>query len=77
MKKDICVPEFCCCSDEAVADCVDEAEVDDVDINAWFGPEGTVSPLHFDPKHNLLAQVNFIYSYLFTFLCELTFPFLG
>jgi len=29
----------------------------DVDISVYFGPGGTVSPLHYDPKHNLLAQV--------------------
>ncbi|XP_037518685.1 lysine-specific demethylase 8 isoform X2 [Rhipicephalus sanguineus] len=47
LQDDICTPTYCCLS---------EKEGDEPDINLWFGPEGTVSPLHHDPKNNLLAQ---------------------
>merc|ERR1712013_323056 len=33
------------------------ALMEDVDVNVWIGPRGTVSPPHTDPKHNILCQV--------------------
>ncbi|KAF6208129.1 hypothetical protein GE061_016579 [Apolygus lucorum] len=50
LRNDIVIPDYCCLTDTDESDC-------DVSINAWFGPANTLTPLHHDPKHNLLCQV--------------------
>jgi len=46
LSEDIIVPDYCY---------VGGGELQS--LNAWFGPHGTVTPLHHDPHHNILAQV--------------------
>nr|XP_027194257.1 bifunctional peptidase and arginyl-hydroxylase JMJD5-like [Dermatophagoides pteronyssinus] len=60
---DIDVPIYCAISDSSN----DHDDDDDDDkklnsainfeINAWFGPAGTISPLHFDGRNNFFLQV--------------------
>ncbi|KAH8317183.1 hypothetical protein KR074_000694 [Drosophila pseudoananassae] len=49
LKKDISIPDYCTISRDDPPGAVD--------IKAWLGPAGTISPMHYDPKHNLLCQV--------------------
>ncbi|XVF47442.1 hypothetical protein PTKIN_Ptkin03bG0108900 [Pterospermum kingtungense] len=46
LHKDISVPDYCYAGGGELRS-----------VNAWFGPAGTVTPLHHDPHHNILGQV--------------------
>ncbi|OQU80936.1 hypothetical protein SORBI_3007G210801 [Sorghum bicolor] len=47
LHEDISVPEYCLAGGGKLQS-----------LNAWFGPHGTITPLHHDPHHNhLFAQV--------------------
>ncbi|KAH0780567.1 hypothetical protein KY290_000165 [Solanum tuberosum] len=46
LRQDIVIPDYCFTGGGEIRS-----------LNAWFGPARTVTPLHHDPHHNILAQV--------------------
>lgn len=58
LRNDVLIPELCYTSPPHNTDhSIDQPELDEPLLNAWFGPPGTITPLHTDPYHNLLIQV--------------------
>lgn len=59
LRSDIRIPDLCYTSPPPHPTDASKnlPEVDEPLLNAWFGPPGTITPLHNDPYHNLLVQV--------------------
>ena len=62
LRNDISTPDYCytTSSQYDTSDTDKEEKEDDISdplLNAWFGPCGTISPLHTDPYRNILCQV--------------------
>ena len=60
LRADISIPDYCYSSPAPSPHLTHIKPVPKLEeplLNAWFGPKGTVSPLHTDPYHNILAQV--------------------
>ncbi|KAI1490560.1 hypothetical protein F5X96DRAFT_679022 [Biscogniauxia mediterranea] len=63
LRADILVPDYCYTSPPPPSFSPRDAALppppplDEPLLNAWLGPPGTITPLHTDPYHNVLAQV--------------------
>lgn len=59
LRNDILIPDHCYTAPppHPTDPSQDQPELDSPLLNAWLGPPGTITPLHTDPYHNLLAQV--------------------
>lgn len=60
LRMDICIPDYCYTTPPPPPPSSQDRETPQLSeplLNAWFGPAGTVSPLHTDPYHNILCQV--------------------
>ena len=64
LRQDIAIPDYCYTSppppnhSSPLAGMPSQMpQLEEPLLNAWFGPACTISPLHTDPYHNILAQV--------------------
>ena len=61
LRNDISIPDYCFTDPpphtETGTDQRTTPHLEEPLLNAWFGPAGTVSPLHTDPYYNILCQV--------------------
>ncbi|KAH6881372.1 jumonji domain-containing 5 [Alternaria rosae] len=60
LRADISIPDYCYCEPARsphLKSIKPVAKLQEPLLNAWFGPASTISPLHTDPYHNILAQV--------------------
>ncbi|KAF7560502.1 hypothetical protein G7046_g3651 [Stylonectria norvegica] len=59
LRNDILVPDFCWTSvpGHPLGGAADQPPLEVPQLNAWFGPARTITPLHTDGYHNLLCQV--------------------
>ena len=63
LRNDISIPDYCYSDPPPAGQGTplsrkpELPKVEEPFLNAWFGPAGTVSPLHTDPYHNILCQV--------------------
>lgn len=59
LRRDVAVPDLCWADvpPHPGGPGRDRPRLGSPSLNAWFGPAGTITPLHTDAYHNLLAQV--------------------
>jgi lysine-specific demethylase 8 len=59
LRADILIPDYCYTTPppHPTDARLDQPELSEPLLHAWLGPPGTISPLHHDPYHNVLAQV--------------------
>jgi hypothetical protein len=59
LRNDITIPDFCWASvpGHPTDPTADKPKLEYPQLNAWFGPARTITPLHTDGYHNLLCQV--------------------